>query len=355
MGSRERAARARRRRPWPPSPRRLPSAGPEPPAPAAPEGALAAERMREAAYLASLGSAFPMSADASGALLQPVEAAGWTVLVSLAASFPERCPDGSPAAKAYLVEPPGELVAAACGQRPRGAFRLGLDAEGNAYIAAPPRARRPGETCSEALVRAVEEAARELGPLAPQAQAPGAAACTRVVLSSRAYAQIRCEAWARDPDETGGLLLGHYEGGVWCVVEASDPGWEGRALFRRTYHEGDPVYENHVCSVASRAYRHPLVFLGMWHRHPGSMDTFSSIDDETNLKYADACGNGCVSGLVNFDPDFRLTFYHARRGPGGRAAYTRVPVDVGDAFVPNPEMLAPASPDDLAARLRGAR
>lgn len=312
----------------------------------APRQRAAESRMREAAYLASLGSAFPMSTDAEGALLQPLEAGGWTVLVSLGTRFPAPCADGTPAAKAYLVDPCERDLPLDAARSRRGPWRLGRDGEGNAYISAAPGARRWGETASEALVRVVEAASRALG--SPQA------ACSRVALSSRAYAQIWTETMARDPDETGGLLLGHYEGGVWTVVEASDPGWEGRALFRRAYHEGDERYENHACAVASRAYRHPLVFLGMWHRHPGSMDTFSSIDDATNLKYADACGNGCVSALVNIDPELRLTFYHARRTGAGGVAYSRVPVDIGDEHVPNPEVLLAATPDDLAARTRRA-
>lgn len=141
--------------------------------------------------------------------------------------------------------------------------------------------------------------------------------CKKVVLSNRAYSQIYSETYSKIRTETGGLLLGHFENGVWYVVEASDPGIN--ATFTTSYHEGDDVYENHICGVISRMYKHPLVFLGMWHRHPGSLDVFSGTDDQTNYKYAESAGNGCISALViyrdsctlvgtNIDGDFTLTY-----------------------------------------------
>lgn len=172
--------------------------------------------------------------------------------------------------------------------------------------------------------------------------------CKKVVLSDRAYIQIYNESQARIQTETGGLLLGHFEDGVWYVVEASDPGINAR--FTTTYHEGDDVYENHVCSVISRTYKHPLVFLGMWHRHPGSLDHFSGTDDSTNYKYAQAAGNGCISAIINYDPEFRITFYHADQAGAGRVSYTRVDVEVGDEKFPNKSMLKIATVDDVNRR-----
>ena len=48
--------------------------------------------------------------------------------------------------------------------------------------------------------------------------------CRRVILSDRAYNQIYAETYARAPMETGGLLLGHFDRGIWYVVDATDPG-----------------------------------------------------------------------------------------------------------------------------------
>lgn len=154
--------------------------------------------------------------------------------------------------------------------------------------------------------------------------------CQKIVLSQRAYAQIMSETYSKIRTETGGLLLGHYLNGIWYVVEACDPGIN--AVFSVAYHEGDEAYENHVCGVMSRLYKHPLVFLGMWHRHPGSMDVFSSTDDVTNRRYVDSVGNGCISALVNLDPDFRLTFYYVEHGDrNDELLYTRVKIEVDDA------------------------
>ena len=174
--------------------------------------------------------------------------------------------------------------------------------------------------------------------------------CRKVVLSDRAYIQIFNESQSRIQTETGGLLLGHYDEGVWYVVEASDPGIN--AKFYNAYHEGDDVYENHVCGVISRTYKHPLVFLGMWHRHPGSLDSFSGTDDRTNYKYAGSAGNGCVSAIINYDPDFRITFYYVEQAANYQVYYTKVDVEVGDNKIPNKEMLKVASIDDVMQRRR---
>ena len=174
--------------------------------------------------------------------------------------------------------------------------------------------------------------------------------CKKVVLSDRAYIQIFNESQSRIQTETGGLLLGHYDEGVWYVVEASDPGIN--AKFYNAYHEGDDVYENHVCGVISRTYKHPLVFLGMWHRHPGSLDSFSGTDDRTNYKYAGSAGNGCISAIINYDPDFRITFYYVEQAANHQVYYTKVDVEVGDNKIPNKEMLKIASIDDAIRRRR---
>lgn len=173
-------------------------------------------------------------------------------------------------------------------------------------------------------------------------------ACQKVVLSDRALIQIFNESQARLSTETGGLLLGHFDRGIWYVVEASDPGINAR--FDVAYHEGDQEYENHVCGVISRLYKHPLVFLGMWHRHPGSFDRFSSTDDRTNYSYAGAAGNGCISALINYDPTFRITFYYVTQEPLGRVSYTRVDLAVGDREIRNPEVMKLASLEEVQRR-----
>ena len=173
--------------------------------------------------------------------------------------------------------------------------------------------------------------------------------CQKVVLSNRALIQIFNESQSKIETETGGLLLGHFEHGIWYVVEASDPGIN--AVFRVAYHEGDDVYQNHVCDVISRTYKHPLVFLGMWHRHPGSLDSFSGTDDRTNYKYAASAGNGCISAIVNYDPDFRITFYYAEQDDNRSVKYTKVDIEVGDDKIPNKEIMMLADINDVTSRM----
>ena len=173
--------------------------------------------------------------------------------------------------------------------------------------------------------------------------------CKKIVFSDRAFAQIYTETQARITTETGGLMLGHFHQGVWYVIETCDPGWNG--VFQVAYHEGDERYENHVAAILSRLYKHPLVFLGMWHRHPSSLDTFSGTDDITNWRYVDRCtGPGCISGLINYDPDFRMTFYFCEQAPNSSMYYTRVDVEVGDDKFVMPEMLAMATKADVDGR-----
>lgn len=177
--------------------------------------------------------------------------------------------------------------------------------------------------------------------------------CQKVVLSDRAFVQIYKESRSRMETETGGLLLGHFENGIWYVIEASDPGI--KAVFHVAYHEGDDAYQNHVCDVISRAYKHPLVFLGMWHRHPGSLDKFSGTDDGTNYKYAGSAGNGCISAIINYDPDFRITFYYAEQCGHYQVKYTKVDVEVGDEKILNREIMELADLRDVKSRFGRGR
>lgn len=311
-----------------------------------------------------------LSVDDSGRLLSPVSVGDWVMLLVYDSRFPRPAEHG-PAARLYFVAPTPEVVSATTGI-PVETFSCEGDG-GERYLVVDGfddfqqtyMSGRSDILMAERLLSAASElkgAYDEAKAAVEAAQAsrpawtrptithrhyedtrtttPGARqhpACRKVVLSDRAFVQIYNETQAHIRTETGGLLLGHYENGVWYVVEASDPGWD--AVFRQTYHEANEHYENHVCEIMSRTYRHPLAFLGMWHRHPGDLDTFSGTDDETNSKYVDACGNGCISALVNYDPDYRLTFYYVERTRDGGVAYSLVDVEVGDGRFDNPAIL----------------
>lgn len=168
--------------------------------------------------------------------------------------------------------------------------------------------------------------------------------CKRVVFSQRAYISILAEALSRDPLETGGVFFGQYDDdGTWYVVEATDPGLN---TYHSTVHnEMDDKYYNHLYPVLSRLYKHDLRLVGLWHRHPGSMDHFSRDDNNTNSRFAEAIGYGTLSVLINFDPKERLTCYYLDQE--GTGEYYKLPVYIGDKHFKHTEYLELASSSTL--------
>ena len=152
------------------------------------------------------------------------------------------------------------------------------------------------------------------------------------VFTQRAMAAIQAETAQHGASETGGLLLGHRREGIHYVVEAVDPG--PGAVYQRSYFSYDEGYVNHLMNKLRWYYRVPLGLLGIWHRHPGSMDRFSGMDRETNARFFQLYPEGIVSGIVNVDPAFRMTLY----GIWGEMAYT-LPVRTDTASIP-PGLLA---------------
>lgn len=333
--------------------------------------------MFEKAYLESKDFSCPAQLTESGDLHQVVTRGDFVFLLVLEHSFPEKTEDGRIPAKMCLVTPTlSELERKFSGRKiPCIVKEEGLDCLSFGDVEEQYERYLNGQyqgSFSEVLLSRTFVWAEMLQQMIRPAKGYGTAAfsgadrekytdgrasaggsilerCRKIVLSDRAYIQIYNESQERIQTETGGLLLGHFKDGVWYVVEASDPGIN--AKFYDAYHEGDDVYENHVCSVISRTYKYPLVFLGMWHRHPGSLDRFSGTDDRTNYKYAQAAGNGCISAIINYDPEFRITFYHAEQGDAGNIFYTRVDVETGDDKIPG-EILKIADVMDVKRRLK---
>lgn len=168
--------------------------------------------------------------------------------------------------------------------------------------------------------------------------------CKRVVMSKRAYIAILAEAISRDPLETGGVLLGHYDtNGTWYVVEATDPGID--TYHSAVHNEMDDRYYNHLYPVLSRLYKKDLNLLGLWHRHPGSYDRFSTDDNNTNRAFAEAIGNGTLSFLMNFDPNERLTCYYLDET--GTGEYHMLPVFIGDKYFKRTDYLEINTPRNL--------
>lgn len=149
-----------------------------------------------------------------------------------------------------------------------------------------------------------------------------------VVFSKRAMTALLVETMEKITTETGGVFLGKYESGIWYIVETIDPG--PNSIFEPTYFEYDQAYINHLINKVSRLYKNQLDLVGLWHRHPGSLDTFSKTDDGTNTLYANLSGYGAISGLVNIDPKFRLTLYHVILPLN----YEKVSYTVDDSIIP---------------------
>lgn len=149
-----------------------------------------------------------------------------------------------------------------------------------------------------------------------------------VVFSKRAMTALLVETREKITTETGGVFLGKYESGVWYIVETIDPG--PNSIFKPAYFEYDQDYINHLINKVSRLYKNQLDLIGLWHRHPGSLDTFSMTDDGTNTQYAQLADCGAISGLVNIDPEFRLTLYHVSLP----LKYEKIAYSVDDTRIP---------------------
>lgn len=155
-----------------------------------------------------------------------------------------------------------------------------------------------------------------------------------VVFTKRAFNAIVTETLARNPIETGGIFLGYMlDNGIWVVVETIPPGI--KTINEMAYFEYDTDFVNYLANVVAQQYKEQIQVLGLWHRHPGSYDVFSGIDDGTNRKFANGTPEGCgaISALVNCDPQLRLSMFAVDRDVN----YTSIPwiVDEGDIIPEN--------------------
>lgn len=167
--------------------------------------------------------------------------------------------------------------------------------------------------------------------------------CQLVVFSDKAYNAIIRETFEWDPVETGGILLGHVlDNGCWIIMEVLPPGYgEGRegdnVYHEMGYFEYNRKFVNYLAKSVAEQYEIPLELLGLWHRHPGGMDHFSGTDDGTNLTFAAQNPHGVISGLINVDPQLRMTMFylaHSDARGHGRPNYQKVEVEVGSDLIP---------------------
>ena len=168
--------------------------------------------------------------------------------------------------------------------------------------------------------------------------------CKYIFLSSRAYATIISEVLRNGENETGGVFLGNAYHKIWFVTDCIDPGLN--TVHSPAAFHLDVNYVNRITERVRNYYQFPLTFLGFWHRHPGSLDTFSSTDEQTIRSNLRGCPHGILSMLVNIDPELRMTFYYCY----GETLMV-IPYDQGDEYFPE-ELLAYASPEELIARSR---
>lgn len=151
----------------------------------------------------------------------------------------------------------------------------------------------------------------------------------QVVFTQRAFNAILTETLDRSPLETGGIFIGYVlDNGIWIVVETIPPGI--KTVNSQSYFEYDTNFVNYLSNVVAKQYKGNLEVLGLWHRHPGSMDSFSRTDGGTNLKFARANTCGAISALVNCDPRCRISMYHVNRA----GEYERIPWTVDDGLIP---------------------
>lgn len=160
----------------------------------------------------------------------------------------------------------------------------------------------------------------------------------RVIFSNRSFSAVLAETTEKITTETGGLFLGAVQEDTWYIIEAIDPG--PKSIFEVAYFEYDQQYTQHLINKIANLYKRKLDLIGLWHRHPGSFDQFSSTDDGTNTKYASMRKEGAISGLVNIDPKFRFTMYHV----GQPCRYQKIPYEVRDDLIPE-ELLAYKTPE----------
>ena len=149
----------------------------------------------------------------------------------------------------------------------------------------------------------------------------------RVILSQRAYLSMLAEVYERVETETGGIFLGHRDGDTWYVLESIEPG--PKSVFTPTYFEYDDAYVTYRANKIQRLYKCSIDLLGLWHRHPSLMKTFSSTDDGTNKTYSDMLG-GAISGIVTLGNGFEITMYYVP----SNVQYERIEWVVDDELVP---------------------
>lgn len=166
--------------------------------------------------------------------------------------------------------------------------------------------------------------------------------CIHCYINNRAYASVITEVMSNGKNETGGVFLGYVINRGWYIVESVDPGVD--TINEVAFFQWDTNYVNHQAERLSKIYKKPLTVLGFWHRHPGSMDFFSTQDVATIRGNLCELRVGLLSMLVNIDPKLRMTYYYCYDNDIMPIQY-----DVGDKYFPV-ELLEYVDANELSRR-----
>ena len=91
-------------------------------------------------------------------------------------------------------------------------------------------------------------------------------------------AELHRTAWAADPDETGGVLLGHRIPGDGIGASVATVVGPGPAAVHEP-RRFEPDYDWQVAQVAELWTQDELLdYLGDWHTHPAGSTTLSPLD-----------------------------------------------------------------------------
>lgn len=122
------------------------------------------------------------------------------------------------------------------------------------------------------------------------------------------YVSMHDETGKFPDKETGGVFLGHYHDNNCTIISMVDSGYDS-VVRRPSYFEYDRVYVKHVANIIASSYKEPPRLVGLWHRHPGSLDSFSNTDHQTHRRFIDTTGSSIISMIINVDPIYRITAY----------------------------------------------
>lgn len=137
-----------------------------------------------------------------------------------------------------------------------------------------------------------------------------------VTISQEAAAFIVAEAQSWHPKETGGVLVGHFEGDRLNIQHAVGPG--PRATHKRAFFQRDQEHSERQVEMIHKQSGGKSDYLGEWHSHSRRQGP-SATDISSMLNIRDEASNNCRQPL--------LVIVMQHRGSWGFSAF--VPDGIG--------------------------